>query len=636
MKGMLKSVLMLSAMLFAGSMLYASQRVVVAEDFTATWCQYCPDAAKALDSIYRVAPDSFIIIAYHPSGTDPFQIQASVDRANYYALEFYPTVFFGGGYTSSTTTLVGSFGTDTYDSCRIRFDNLKTVDSPLYMSIAYLGYDDIARTGTMSIKVRNTSASPVSGKLQFLVLERGIPYAWQTMSELDFLVRDMIPNAAGEDLAISAGDSAVVVRDFTIGPDWAFGNCNFVAFVQTIDHQILQGAQAYGPSLVLESKTLTEASGNGNGFYEPGETGSITVKARGKWADAQGAKIKIASADTFINITSDNYYVGAIAEGDTVDNNAMPFEFQVLPNANISEGHQVTIKIYCELYHPGLNDTVTVYVDSIKFMVGSPNTIFFDDFESGLGGWATGYVGNFAQWDTIDTDYYSSSHCITDSKGGDYPNTSSHWIQMTSGLDLRSYGTASLSWWEKCFTQTGDYCRLERSINSGVTWSELKAFSGTVAGWTKNTVDLSSFCGDTISNFRLRFKMTSNSSGTADGWYVDDVMILGYTKSTGVSGKPETPSLPGASLLKGAYPNPFRGNVNVEFQIGEDLPVSLKIYNISGELVSTLLDSRLSRGEYSIPWNGRDSRNQNISSGVYIYRLEAGNKQAVGKITYIR
>lgn len=614
----------------------SSQKIVVAEDFTATWCSFCPDAAKALDSIYRVAEDSFIIIAYHPSGTDPFQTQASVDRANYYALEFYPTVFFNGGYTTSSSTLVGSFGANTYDSCRIRYDSIKEAGSSLEMAVNYLNYDDISKSGQMEVKAKNTSAFPLNGTVQFLVLERGIPYAWQTMDELDFLVRDMLPDAGGEAVSIPAGDSISVTRNFNIGSDWAFGNCHFVAFVQTADHQITQAAQAFGPSLVLEHKTLSEVTGNNNGFYEPGETGNITVWVKNKWADAQGARVRIASADTFINITNDMFTIGNMTEGDTVDNQSMPFEFQVLSNANMAEGHLVTVKIFCELYHPGLSDTAITFVDSVRFQVGSPNTIYFEDFESGLGSWATGYVGNFAVWDTIDSDYYSSNHCITDSKGGNYPNTSSHWIQMTSGIDLRPYSTASLSWWEKYYTDdTGDRCRLERSLNGGANWSEIQSHYGVQPAWTKRTVDLTNFCGDTISNFRLRFKMTSNSSLSADGWYVDDVMILGYTK-TGVSSddRPLSPII--GMKLEQNYPNPFNRNTSIRFALSASSPVKLNVYDITGRLVRNIADGVHESGSYSIVWDGRDNNGRRMGNGVYFYRLDAGGGQKTMKAVLVQ
>lgn len=617
--------LTLGGILLVGTMLFtnnagAVQRVVVAEDFTATWCSYCPDAAKALDSLYRVARDTFIVIAYHPSGSDPFQTAGSVARANYYHLKYYPTVFFGGGDTNSPSTMVGSFGSSTYDSCRLKFDNVKTVESPLEMAIDYLNYDDTIRSGQMLIRVKNVSGAIVQGKLHFVVLERGIPYAWQGMSELDFLVRDMIPDGYGSDLSVAPGDSISIVRDYALSPDWVFGNCLFVAFLQTSNRDIIQAAQSgYGPGLVIERKFLTEFSGNG--YYEPGESGSLTVLARSRWGGVQGANITISSQDSLISITNGEFSIGAMLENDSVDNQLAPFAFTVSSGADMPDGHLVTLKIHCRLYHPGLNDTVEVSRDSVSFLIGSPYTIYYEDFESGLDGWSTGYIGNFAVWDTTGQDYHSPGYCITDSKGGDYPNTSSHWIQMTKGIDLRKYGTATLSWWEKYFTDnTGDKCRVERSINGGGSWSELKSYAGTQSDWIKNSYDLTSFCGDTISDFRLRFKMTSNGSLTADGWYVDDIMVLGYNK-TGVTGKrkPDLPAL--GILLQQNSPNPFTDRTKMSFSIPTHERVSLAVYDVAGRLVKQLLNENLPPGNHSVYWDGRDALGQLAGNGVYFYRL---------------
>ena len=628
-------------MLLMGAMSFnnanAVQRMVVAEDFTATWCSWCPDAAKALDSLYRVARDTFIVIAYHPSGSDPFQTAGSVTRANYYHLMYYPTVFFCGGDTNWPSTMVGSFGSSTYDSCRIRFDSLKATGSSLEMEVNYLSYDDVTRSGQMAIRARNVSGASVAGRMHFLVLERGIPYYWQSMSELDFLARDMIPDGNGEEISIGPGDSLSVVRDYVIGPDWVFGSCMFAAFLQTPDRNIAQAAQSgYGPCLTVERKVLTETAGNGNGFYEPGESGAITVWARNRWKDAQGASITITSQDSLISITNGIFPIGGMLEDDSTDNHLAPFAFTVLPSANMPDGHLVTVNIHCRAYHPGLNDTVEVSRDSVKFLVGSPYTIYLEDFENGLGGWSTGYVGNYAAWDTTGESCHSPDHCITDSKGGDYPNTSSHWIQMSGGIDLRPYGTATLSWWEKYFTDfTGDRCRVERSINGGASWSELKAYSGIQSDWAQNSYDLTSFCGDTISDFRLRFKMTSNSSQTADGWYVDDVMILGYTK-TGVAGRPVDVTGQPLVILRGAYPSPAVKRADIEYQLAATARIRLKVYNIAGELVRTLTDEVKTPGIHRASWDGRDFRGSLVSSGVYLYQLEAGGQRVAGKMTYLK
>jgi murein DD-endopeptidase MepM/ murein hydrolase activator NlpD len=78
--------------------------------------------------------------------------------------------------------------------------------------------------------------------------------------------------------------------------------------------------------------------------------------------------------------------------------------------------------------------------------------------------------------------------------------------------------------------------------------------------------------------------------------------------------------LPEKLALYENYPNPFNPRTIIQFSIPEELDVSLKIYNILGEEVSTLVSERLSANSYSYEWDA-----SNFASGVYIYRFQAGN-----------
>jgi len=67
------------------------------------------------------------------------------------------------------------------------------------------------------------------------------------------------------------------------------------------------------------------------------------------------------------------------------------------------------------------------------------------------------------------------------------------------------------------------------------------------------------------------------------------------------------------------YPNPFNPVTKIKFAIPNEAYVNLRIYNVLGELVSTLIDKNLNAGEYEFEFNAR-----NLASGIYIYRIKAG------------
>jgi glycosidase len=72
------------------------------------------------------------------------------------------------------------------------------------------------------------------------------------------------------------------------------------------------------------------------------------------------------------------------------------------------------------------------------------------------------------------------------------------------------------------------------------------------------------------------------------------------------------------------YPNPFNPTTNIEFRIADREFVSLKVYDILGREIKTLVKEELSNGIYQVVWNGDNNLGENVSSGIYFYRIEAG------------
>ncbi len=82
--------------------------------------------------------------------------------------------------------------------------------------------------------------------------------------------------------------------------------------------------------------------------------------------------------------------------------------------------------------------------------------------------------------------------------------------------------------------------------------------------------------------------------------------------------------LPKTYALSQNYPNPFNPETNIGYQLPVDSWVTLNIYNISGQLVRTLVDEKRKAGRYAVTWDGCDSFGKPVSSGIYLYRLQAG------------
>lgn len=74
------------------------------------------------------------------------------------------------------------------------------------------------------------------------------------------------------------------------------------------------------------------------------------------------------------------------------------------------------------------------------------------------------------------------------------------------------------------------------------------------------------------------------------------------------------------------YPNPFNPTTTISWQLALGSEVELTIYNLLGQKIRTLVNSRKSAGTYQVQWDGRNSAGHQVVSGVYVYRLNAGNR----------
>jgi hypothetical protein len=79
-------------------------------------------------------------------------------------------------------------------------------------------------------------------------------------------------------------------------------------------------------------------------------------------------------------------------------------------------------------------------------------------------------------------------------------------------------------------------------------------------------------------------------------------------------------------ILLPPYPNPFNSSTTIRYELYSPSRVSLKIFNILGEEIKTLVNNNQTPGLKSVVWNGRDNRSQVVGSGIYVYSLQVGNQ----------
>ncbi|MEE9554074.1 MAG: FlgD immunoglobulin-like domain containing protein [candidate division Zixibacteria bacterium] len=102
-----------------------------------------------------------------------------------------------------------------------------------------------------------------------------------------------------------------------------------------------------------------------------------------------------------------------------------------------------------------------------------------------------------------------------------------------------------------------------------------------------------------------------------------------------VEGRIET-GLPDAYQLYGAYPNPFNASANISFSLPSVSDVELTIFNVLGQEVRSITVENMSPGLGSINWDGTTERGNTAASGVYLYRIEAGDFSATSRMVLLK
>ncbi|MBD3403053.1 T9SS type A sorting domain-containing protein [candidate division GN15 bacterium] len=119
------------------------------------------------------------------------------------------------------------------------------------------------------------------------------------------------------------------------------------------------------------------------------------------------------------------------------------------------------------------------------------------------------------------------------------------------------------------------------------------------------------------------------------GRLADTIFVYGLSTPTDVHDDPHA-ELPSSYSLQQNYPNPFNPTTSISFKLPQAADVSLKVYNVLGQWVQTLVSGELPAGTHSVQWNGTASTGVPVSSGVYLYRLQAGEYSATRKMLLLK
>ena len=180
-------------------------------------------------------------------------------------------------------------------------------------------------------------------------------------------------------------------------------------------------------------------------------------------------------------------------------------------------------------------------------------TVFSDGFETGLAQWTAQ-----SPWGGTTALKGSGNYGVTDSPSGQYANNTNKSLTSTT-INLSGKVDAYLSFWhQQDFQRRYDWGRVEASGNNGASWTRLASYTGNPTvdnGYSVDdqtvVLDLSAFDGNP--SVKIRFVVQSDASVTDDGWYIDDVRVVG---------KPDTNAPAAPSGLSGTVLSQRRVRLN--------------------------------------------------------------------------
>lgn len=280
--------------------------------------------------------------------------------------------------------------------------------------------------------------------------------------------------------------------------------------------------------------------------------------------------------------------------------------------------------------------------DTLQYRIGKPTILFSDDAESTMAKWnATG------TWNTAFTQAKNGTFCFTDSPVGNTPDNSSISMTTKQPIDLSRCVAAELRFWTKWHVETNyDFATVRVSTDSGRTWVLLSGvYTGPAGGmerqqplfapgydgikhdWVEEKMALDKFVPSR--SLLLKFQIETDGYVSFDGWYLDDIQVIGYEgRSSVVTSRSGVLS---TYVLEQNYPNPFNPTTEIRYTLPKSEIISLRLYDVLGREVRTLEEGIREAGIHSVRVDGTS-----FASGIYVYVMRAGEYVMTRKMAIVR
>jgi hypothetical protein len=211
-------------------------------------------------------------------------------------------------------------------------------------------------------------------------------------------------------------------------------------------------------------------------------------------------------------------------------------------------------------------------------------------------------------------------------------------VLVSPVLDLEGASLARGSVWLWAFANNPkDHLDFEVSSDNGATWATIERISGIgLNQWIEYPFFLGPFGFSFTSQVRFRVLAEDTGGDNIVDCAMDDFFLEVLTPGSAdvASGAPA--GRPASYQLEESRPNPFNPRTEIRYQLPERTAVRLAVFDVAGREVRVLVDAVEGAGEHGAVWDGKDARGKVMSSGVYFYRLKAGEFEETRRVTLVK
>ncbi|HTR81558.1 MAG TPA: S8 family serine peptidase [Bacteroidota bacterium] len=248
-----------------------------------------------------------------------------------------------------------------------------------------------------------------------------------------------------------------------------------------------------------------------------------------------------------------------------------------------------------------------------------------DDFED-----STLVLWDYGMWGYSQKFHHSPGLLdITDSPYGAYLPNTNNILRRLKSFDLSPYAQMKLTYYYKSIIDPSDTLFVEVS-KDGSTWVPIRKLNGikVVGPLLVDTLDLGGFVGAGNTNIQLRFRLLADAVNQSDGFYLDDVQLIG--SDTPATVRQPSIVIPEVYSMGQNFPNPFNPSTMIRIGLPEASRVDLRIFDAVGRQVALLVNDRLPAGTFDYQWNAGD-----MASGVYFCRIVASSSSSNRTFTQV-